>query len=252
MVMNRTIERSFELLRLLKDSPNGLTLKEICELMNIPKTSGFDIVQSLYNIGMVERPSDDIKRYTIGIGLFVLGNSYLAKKSLYNVGNKFLKALAEKLNKTTFIGILSDDKVVYVQKYEPEVSVKTSCNVGSTADIYATSLGKSLLAFSPKEVQDRIIPNINFIKLQSNTIDNEEEFRKELELTYHRGYSIDNNENEEGIFCIGAPIFDSESNLIATVSASGLYNPAMNLDYESIELKKTALQISRELGYLGR
>ena len=142
----------------------------------------------------------------------------------------------------TMVSIFSDEKSL--------ISFNTDFNSVSMDGV--SSFHCFLTAFSSKEVQEDVIKDIRFIKHQANTIDNAEDFRKELERTYHRGYSIDNNEMEEGIFCIGAPIFDADDKVIATVSASGLQNPNMDIEYESIELKKTALLISRELGYTGR
>ena len=251
MKKNRTIERTFEILSLLKKNGNGMTLKAICDTLNIPKTSGFDIIQTLLSLGIVEQPNSDVKKYDIGLNLFVLGNSYLLKKTIYSVGNKYLKILSEKMNKTTFIGILNGTKVVYIQKYEPEITIKTSCVVGSTADVYCTSLGKSLLAFSDKSVQDKIISEINFVKYRQNTIDNEEDLRKDLEKTYRRGYAIDNNEMEDGIVCVGAPIYGNSNKIIASISLSGLGSNERDLDAEGVEVRKTALLISRELGYTG-
>jgi DNA-binding IclR family transcriptional regulator len=249
--MNRTIDRGFKILELLKDNEKGLTLKEISEKMNIPKTSTFDIVQSLLAIGMIERPDDDIKRYTIGIKLFALGSSYMARKNIYNVGNRYIKSLAEKLNKTTFIGVENNAKIIYIQKYEPKVTIKTSCVVGSSAEVYSTSLGKSILAFSSDRKRQEVIEKINFVKLQKNTIVDAKKLIKELDKTKKRGFSIDDQENEDGIFCIGAPIYDKDGRVIASLSASGLYKDSINLDVESKEVMDTALMISRELGYMG-
>ena len=251
MVMNRTIDRGFKILELLKESEKGLTLKEISEKMNIPKTSTFDIVQSLLAIGIIERPDEDIKRYTIGIKLFALGSSYMSRKSIYNVGNRYIKSLAEKLNKTTFIGVENNAKVIYIQKYEPKVTIKTSCVVGSSAEIYSTSLGKSILAFSSERKRQDIISKIEFKKLQKNTITDVKTLMEDLEKTKQRGYSIDNQENEDGIFCIGAPIFNQDGKVIASLSASGIYKESTDIAFESREVKNTAMLISRELGYIG-
>ena len=252
MALNRTIQRSDSILQLLAQSSDGLTLTEIVQTLDIPKSSVFDIVQSLCSIGYVDCVGANQKRYVIGIRLFELGNRFMQNKSIYNVSNDHLKQLSETVNKTAFMGVLRDSKVIYIQKYEPNVSIRTSCVVGSSADVYSTSLGKSLLAFSLPHIQSELLKNIDFVKHQVNTIDNISDLQKDLEKTYHRGYAIDDSENEEGIFCIGAPIFDNTNQVVAAISISGLANPHMDVDYESIVLKKTALQISRELGYTGR
>ncbi len=250
MKRNRTIARTFEMLELLKKNPNGLTLMQLSNEMDIPKSSASDIVQTLLDIGMIDKTDEELKRYTIGLGLFELGNSYLVNKSVGNISDKYLKELSDELQMTSFIGVLSKDEVVYIKKFEPDASIKTSCVVGSRASIHSTSLGKSLLAFSGEIVQDALLSHMKYTKHTNNTIATEEELRKEMKETIKRGYSIDNNENEDGIFCVGAPIFDHTNRVVASLSVSGLYNGKRNVEFESEKVRNTAKKISRELGYL--
>ena len=250
MKRNRTIVRTFEMLELLKENPNGLTLMQLSNEMDIPKSSASDIVQTLLDLGVVDKTNEELKKYSIGLGLFELGNSYLVNKSVGNISDKYLRELSEELQMTSFIGVLNNDEVVYIKKFEPDASIKTSCVVGSRASIHSTSLGKSLLAFSSEIIQDALLSQTEFVKNTENTIITENELRKELEETVKRGYAIDNNENEEGIFCVGAPIFDHTSRVVASLSVSGLYNGKRDVEYESQKVRDAALKISRELGYL--
>lgn len=251
MKMNRTIDRAFTILELLRQHPNGMTLNQLTKEMEIPKTSTFDIVQSLLERGMIDKIDEELKKYAIGLGLFELGNSYLTNKSISNISDKYLKDLSEVLNMTSFIGVLNGSEVVYIKKYEPEVNVKTSCVVGSRAPIYRTSLGKALVAFSSEYVQEAVIAQMDYKKVTEHTLLSEEALRQDLKETLYRGYSIDNNENEEGIFCVGAPIFDHTNNVVASLSVSGLYNGNRDVDFESKKVKETAFKISKELGYMG-
>lgn len=250
MALNRTLDRSFKILELIKQSNNGLSLKEISDQMNIPKTSAFDIVQSLVSIGILEKLDDDVKRYTIGIKLFALGSSYVARKNIYNISNKYIKMLAEKLNKTAFIGVENEGKIIYIQKYEPKVTIKTSCDVGSSSDLYSTALGKSILAFSSEPQRQRMLSQIVYRKEQRNTITDEESLIKDILITKKRGYAIDNQENKANVFCLAAPIFNQNGDVVASISASGIYKEDIDIAYESQAVMEIARLISKELGYL--
>jgi len=63
---------------------------------------------------------------------------------------------------------------------------------------------------------------------------------------------VDDMENEEGIRCVGAPIFDHQGMVIAALSVSG---PAYRLGLErayqlAAQVKATGEAISRQLGYV--
>lgn len=247
MKINRTTKRTIDMIDLISKHKKGLTLKEIMQEMDIPQTSAFDILQTLLVLNVIEERYEEYKYYTIGIKAYEIGMAYSHNKDIIQVATPYLEDLGEKLGKTTFIGILDDNQVSYVYKYEPSNAIVTTAKIGTRNEIYCTSLGKAILAFIDEKEQKDILKKIKYVVKTSNTITNKEDFIKELKKIKEKGYAVDDRELEEHIFCLGVPVFN-HNEVVAAISATGMYKKEINLDYETDLIKKTADRISQRLG----
>lgn len=248
--MNKTLERSLSILQLIADRKNGITLQEIANEMDMAKSSAFVIVQTLLELNYITTIRDNDKKYCLGIETFSLGMKYVNDMSLVNQCAIYLKPIAEKYNKTAFVAVLNGTKIVYVHKYVAEKAMLASCALGTRKDAYATALGKAILAFLPREEQNRILDATQFKAYTDYTITSKEKLLDELDKTKRRGYSLDVKELENITSCCGAPIFDYHGKVIAAVSLSDIYNENLDDIQVAEELKETAAQISKSLGYI--
>jgi DNA-binding IclR family transcriptional regulator len=109
-------------------------------------------------------------------------------------------------------------------------------------------LGKVLLAYLPEEAwAQHFIPGL---RRTPRTIADPENFKEELRLTRSRGYALDLEENEVGVRCVAAPVWDGQGKVVAAVSLS---TAAVYLDEERIQevvplVQEAARRVSRELG----
>lgn len=248
--MNKTLERSLSILQLIADRKNGITLQEIANEMDMAKSSAFVIVQTLLELNYISTIRDNDKKYCLGIETFSLGMKYVNDMSLVNQCAVYLKPIAEKYSKTAFVAVLNGTKIVYVHKYVAEKAMLASCALGTRKDAYATALGKAILAFLPREEQNGILDAIQFKAYTDYTITSKEKLLDELDKTKRRGYSLDVKELENITSCCGAPIFDYHGKVIAAVSLSDIYNENLDDIQVAEELKETAAQISKSLGYI--
>ncbi|TCT13827.1 IclR family transcriptional regulator [Natranaerovirga pectinivora] len=248
MKINRTAKRTIDMLDIISKNKKGLTLREITRLMDIPQTSAFDILQTLISMNLIAEKHEEFKRYVIGIKSYEIGMAYSYNNDLIQISIPFLEELGEKLGKTSFLGILDNNQVAYIYKYEPSNAIVTTAKIGSRNDIYCTSLGKVLLAYEEDDYKNTLVNNMAFEQKTNKTILNKEDFHKELELVKNQGYALDDRELEEYILCIGAPVFDSNNRIIAAVSATGLFKEDLDIDYETNLVKQTATNISIRLG----
>ena len=179
--MNRTTQRTVEILKLVSKDPQGITLDEICERLQLPKTSAYDIVTTLAGMGMVNVDRGVRQRYTIGLTAYRIGINYTNNLDFIGVLEPELKAFARQTGKTVFFGVRSDHEVVYICKSEPENPIITTATVGSKNPIYCTSLGKAILAYSDEETQRQVIDRIKFRKKTEKTIMDKESLTAELD-----------------------------------------------------------------------
>ena len=247
--MNRTVERAFSILQLISDRKQGITLQEIVNEMGMAKSSAFVIVQTLLELGYISTVQNNNKKYCLGIETFSLGMKYVNDMSLVEQCSIHLPPVAEKYNKTAFVAVLNGSKIVYVYKYVAQNAKLASCALGTRKDVYATSLGKAILAFLPEEEQKGLLDRLQLQALTQYTITSKEKLVRELEKTKERGYSLDVRELEDITSCCGAPVFDYSGQVVAAVSLSDIYNETLD-DNQVAELKAAAMDISRGLGYL--
>lgn len=251
MKLNNTIVKSYEIMRLLSLSETPLTLTEIVKTLNYPKTTTFDIIKTLNELHLIEMVDPVSKSYSIGLSSFTIGNSFVRKLDVVKIAEPIMMEVGKELGRTVFLGMLSQNKVVYIHKFESNESIITTSKVGTQNELYCTALGKSLLAFSKNS--DDILNQIKLIKKTENTITDRITLKKELDLTARRGFSIDDREFENHVFCVAAPIFDFNGEVSYAISTSDLFIPdttLKNLDHISSSMKEAASKISTRLGYL--
>lgn len=249
MSLNRSASRTVTMLSIISESPRGISLVDIVKRMEIPKSSAFDILHTLIELGMVYEIEDGMKRYTIGYKAFEIGNSYLTRLNFIQEARTYVEQVANTLSKTTFLAILDGDEVVYVYKHEPAGAMITTCSIGARNNVHSTSLGKAILANMERSDRDTLIEQLELKQITKKTIIDKNELKSELELTKQRGYSLDDREGGDNLLCIGAPIFDHSKKVIAAISASGFYRKNADLDYEISVVKQSAHMISARLGY---
>lgn len=250
MKLNRTTQRTVEILKLVSKNPEGITLDEICEKLKLPKTSAYDIVTTLAEMGMVNVDRGARQRYTIGLTAYRIGVNYTNNLDFISIIEPELRSFAKQLGKTVFFGVRSDHEVVYICKSEPENPIITTATVGSKNPIYCTSLGKAILAYTDEETTKQVAGRIRFHKKTDNTITDKESLTAELDKVRRQGYALDARELEDHMECVGAPVFGADGNVLGAISASSLYKPTEDYERLGHQVAEKAMELSKLLGYL--
>ena len=252
MKLNRTTMRTVDILKLVSKNPDGITLDGICEKLELPKTSAYDIVTTLAEMGMVNVTRGQKQTYTIGLTAYRIGINYTNNLDFIGIIEPELKAFAKSIGKTVFFGVRADHEVVYISKAEPENPIITTATVGTKNPVYCTSLGKAILAYSDEETRRQVMARIKFRRKTDQTILTQQDLERELDAVKEKGYALDAREMEEHMECAGAPVFGSDGSVMGAISVSSLYKPTE--DYEALGrlVHQKALEVSRLLGFLGK
>ncbi len=248
MKINRTTKRAIDILELVSQQPKGITLNEIANKLKIPTTSAFDIIHTLKNLNMLDIVDQYSKLYCLGPKAIIIGQQYLKNNDLVNTAKPYMIDLGETLNKTVFLAKEVENKILYINKYEPINALITMANVGTRNYMHGTSLGKAILAFSDN--MEKKVEQLELVAMTKNTITDKNKFIEELKKIKEQGYAVDNEELEENMLCIGAPIFDYSKKVIASISVSAIKKVTTDIEYEGKLVRSTADQISRKLGYI--
>jgi DNA-binding IclR family transcriptional regulator len=252
----QTLERASFILDILGQSPQGISIKDLSDRMHLPKGTTHRLVSSLSYFSFV-RQDQNTKNYFLGFKLVELGNLLLGQLDLRKEAEPFLRDLAERTKETVHLVILDGNEIVYLDKLETEPhagGLRMASRVGSRNPAHSCAVGKVLMAHLPAEALTRIVEQKGLPKRTSNTITDFNQLKDHMALVRKQGYAIDDEENERGIRCVGAPVFDEAGRVVAAISVSG---PAFRVTKKNVQelLKKevmgAALRISQRLGFRG-
>lgn len=244
-----TVEKAFSILELVCEKEvGGTSLAEVSNYLHVSKSTAHRYLTTLEELDVVRR--DDNDGFSLGPKLIELTGAFLSNHDLRNEGQSFLEKLAAQTEETVHLAIPSGDQVVYIAKVDSSHSVRMASHIGVLNPMHCTALGKAILAHYPPDRVEEIIAK-GLPRRTSHTLTTPEGLRDELERVRSQGLATDDQENELGVRCTGAPIFDYTGKVIGAISVSG---PAGRITKErSIEMgplvKKAALEISRRMGY---
>ncbi|WP_105615247.1 IclR family transcriptional regulator [Vallitalea okinawensis] len=245
MKLHRSTFRCIEMLELVANHPDGITLTEISKIMDIPKSSAYDISGTLLALGMFEETITEVKKYKIGIKAFKIGNKYVKSNNLVAVAEPYLIELAERFNKTVYIGKMNKTCFVYTFKYEPKNNIVNLPNIGVEGPLHATSIGKTLLA--NYDLCEEVINDIEFTKFTENTITNPYDLNGELAKIKKLGYGMEIREYHDFLSSVAAPIYTKNDSIPTAIELSGIYSESQDLELEAKTVKEVADTISEIL-----
>ncbi|MCI8518493.1 MAG: IclR family transcriptional regulator [Hungatella sp.] len=252
MKLNRTTQRTVEILKLVSGNPDGITLDDICARLSLPKTSAYDIITTLVEMGMANVQRGQKQTYTIGLTAYRIGINYTNNLDFLGILEPELKAFARLVGKTVFFGVRSDHEVVYICKFEPENPIITTATVGTKNPMYCTSLGKAILAYTDEDTRQKVMNRIKFCRKTENTIMTRQALEAELRKVRSQGYALDAREMEEHMECAGAAVLGPDGNVLGAISVSSLYKPGEDYDALGKLVCRKAEELSGLLGFLGK
>jgi DNA-binding IclR family transcriptional regulator len=214
-----SVRKALEIVDLLSSKRGGYSLTEIASELLIAVSTVYKQLQSLVELGLVHK-DPHTGRYFITYKIVELSSRILKNLEFRDIARPFLIELLEELRMTVHLVVRENLRAVYVEKIEGPYTIPTISRMGMQIDLYSTSVGKAILAYSPEEFIEEYLSKVDLQKKTPRTIINPVELRTELTRVKGRGYALDNEENEFGICCIGSPIFDHNNNVFAALSVT--------------------------------
>lgn len=226
-----------------------INLENLAKTTGLPKATLLRFLSSLSSLGYVYR--DDADRYHLTLKMFSIGSRSLTHMDLISTAKPFTKKLATDLGETVHMGILEEDEAVYILKEESSFTIRMHSRVGKTIPLYCTAIGKIFLSEMSEQELNRYIMSHAMKPFTPKSIRGEKALKEELKRVRERGWSIDDEEHEQNIMCLGAPIKDYTGKTIAAISVSW---PLFRFDKSNFEkivnrIKETTNELSRILGY---
>jgi IclR family KDG regulon transcriptional repressor len=193
-------------------------LEDLSRDVKLAKPTVYRFLLTLQELGYARRIDGD--RWAMTLKLFNVGSRALDHLDLHSVARPVAEDLAEELGETVHMGILEGDSAVYVLKIESRFTIRMFSRVGRRIPLYCTAIGKIFLAYAREEEREAALKGVRLRPLTPKTLTTRVALKAELDRIREQGFALDDEENEEGIHCIGAPIFDHTGAVVATISVS--------------------------------
>lgn len=241
----RAVERALDVLMCFSSQTPELSMTQISEMVGINKSTVHRLLATLEGKRFVER--DAVTGvYRLGIRLLQMAFLTLEHNDLRRLAAPFLHNLCDQFRENVNLSVLDDTDVVYLDVIESPQRVKLAATPGQRLPAFCTASGKAILAFLPEEKIQEILAR-GIPRYTQNTLTTEEAFLEDMRRTRERGYAISEQEFEDGINAIAAPICNQP---IASVSIAG---PAYRLTRERMieigpQLLVTVKKIAQEVG----
>lgn len=243
------ISKVFRILDAIQGSPSGLTLKPLCDVTGINKSTAHRFLKHLERAGYLIRTQPGA--YMIGPKFSQMSARANPWATLQVVARPLLWDLWKSTAETVNLAALDQGTVLYIEVLESPHEFRLSSRVGARRPLHVTGLGKALAAFLSDEQREQLLKGLDFKPMTPNTIINLVQFRQELTKVREQGYAVDNEETVLGARCLAAPILDATFNPVAAISVSG---PVTRVSVDGIHalasaVMKTARAISTAMGY---
>jgi len=250
----QTIERTSLILDILGQSPQGISIRELSAKIKLPKGTTHRLLSSLSYFGYVRQDSKT-RNYFLGLKLVELGNLLLSQLDLRKEAEPFLRDLAERTKETVHMVFLDRGEIVYIDKVELDHNpsgLRMASRIGLRNPAHSSAVGKVLLSHLSEEELNGLIKEKGLPKRTENTITDLIQLKEHLKAVRTQGYAIDDEENEKGIRCVAAPLYNEIGKVVAAISISApAFRVTKKVIQESLkkEVMETASNISERLGF---
>ncbi len=245
----RLLDRVVAILDCFQDGKSQLGVTELSKKLGLHKSTVHRLLEALMSFRLITQDSES-EKYSLGLKLFELGSRAVACFDVHEKSKTVLEQLVAETGETAHLCILNENQVLYLEKFETAKTLRIPSRVGQRNPGYCTAVGKALLAYRPDEL-DTLLKSKPLKRYTENTITDPAKLRQELALVRQRGFSVDNEEIEAGLRCVGAPVYDYTKEVIAAISIAG---PSFRMTGDMIprlaqSVRKAANSLSEMMGY---
>jgi len=213
----QSLERGLAVIRAFDAAHPELTLSEVATATGVTRAAARRFLLTLTKLGYVR---SDGRFFSLTPRLLELGYAYLSSLSLPEVAEPHLEALVAEVNESSSVSVLDLPDVVYVARVPTTRIMTVSISVGTRFPAHATSMGRVLLAGLPDQALSEYLASVQLDRLTPRTVSSVDALRTELARVRSQGWALVDQELEEGLRAVAAPIRDRAGRTIAAVNVS--------------------------------
>jgi DNA-binding IclR family transcriptional regulator len=246
----QSLDRALDLLEALA-SAGELGVSELAARTGLVPSTAHRLLSTLVERGYAAQSAAG-GRYLIGYKLLELASGLQDRvERLRLAAREHLQAIQRETGETTNLVVLEGREVVYIDKVDGSRSVRLFLEVGRAIPAHTSGAGKAILAWRAPEDVSALLGGAPLARSTRHTITTLDGLHEEFARIRRRGFATDNEEHEEGVACVGTPVFDHRGLAIAALSVSGPTSRILNADTADLGglLREHAEAVSVKLGY---
>ena len=245
----RSVAKAMELLQLLSDAGEAMTLTAISERAGLPKSTVFGLLTTMRDYDVITQHADG--KYALGLRLFEYGCQIGRSWDISAVAKPYMEHLAADCGVSVMLSICEGGHVITLDQVEARDKLRIVSDVGARLPIYCTSQGKVFLSAMADHEAKRVLPRRTLEPYTPKTLVTWEELFRVMQAARENGYAVEEGEYRFGLCSPSAPVRDSSGAVRYAVGVVGMFDcvrsPAFQRD---IDLTcAAAAQISTALGY---
>jgi len=213
----QSLERGLAVIRAFDADNPELTLSDVARITGLTRAAARRFLHTLVELGYMRT---DGRKFALRPRILELGYAFLSSLSLPEMALPHLEQLVEKVHESSSVSVLDGEDVVYVARVPTKRIMTVAIAVGTRFPAYATSMGRVLLAGQADEWLDHYLCTAELRPLTGRTIHDPQMLRRELERIRGQGYALVDQELEDGLRALAAPIRDAGGAVIAAVNVS--------------------------------
>ncbi|AYF98220.1 IclR family transcriptional regulator [Protaetiibacter intestinalis] len=247
----QSLERGLAVIRAFDARRPSLTLSEVAKETGLSRAAARRFLLTLVELGYV---GTDGREFALRPRVLELGHAYLSSLSLPEIAEPHIKRLATEVGESTSVAVLDGQDIVYVGRYATYRIMSASIRVGTRFPAFATSMGRAILGSLPDAEREAFLATVELPELTPHTVRDVGALRAELARVPEQGYALVDQELEEGLRSIAAPLRDASGAVVAAVNVSA---PVRRGDVAEIladilpALKRAASDIEADLERTG-
>jgi IclR family transcriptional regulator, pca regulon regulatory protein len=211
----RSFERGLAVIRSFDAEHPARTLSEVAHTCDLTRAAARRLLLTLVDLGYVHQ---DGRLFRLTPRVLELGYSYLAGVTLPQIAEPHLEQLVDRVRESSSLCVLDGDDIVYVARVATRRIMTASITVGTRFPAYITSVGRVILAHRPDEETDAWLARADLRPLTARTLLSPDALRAELRRVRRQGYAIVDQELEEGLRSVAAPVRERDGEVVAGVN----------------------------------
>jgi|APFre7841882724_1041349.scaffolds.fasta_scaffold08074_2 IclR family pca regulon transcriptional regulator len=248
----QSFARGLAVIRAFGPGAKTMTLTEVAQKTGLTRAGARRILLTLQTLGYVAL---DGRSFSLTPRVLDLGYSYLSSMPLWDVAQPIMEDLVDRVHESVSASVLDGDEIVYVLRVPTHRIMTIGLSIGSRLPAYCTSMGRVLLGALSEEALDRALVGAKLVAQTRHTVTDAKQLRKIIQADAKRGWSLVDQELEEGLRSISVPLRDSGGHVIAAMNISGQAARCTVADMQRnflTELQAAAARIEQALRLRGR